>query len=262
MSISTQSGRAISYPSPAQPAWTVRRASRPRSVPAPRARLNRRFDTEWFDGTDVQYDTRVAPALPVFEEAFGAFTHGILIQTEHGPVAIEDLQPGTMIESASGRMLRLMWKGSITLVPGAPTLNEEPDRLYRVMPDAFGIGRPSQDQTFGPHARRLDRDPKVRASLGVDGALMPVSELVDGYGVITVNPVSPTRVYHLACEEHETILASGMEVETYHPGPDAPLSMSEEMMEIFMSFFPYLSSIRQFGRLTAPRVRPDEMAQI
>jgi Hint domain len=244
-----------------QPVWTARRVSRPAPTHG-HARVTRRFETEWLADGEVHQEMRVAPALPVFEQAFGAFTHGVLIQTTDGPVAVEDLIPGMHLECASGRVTRLMWKGSIMLVPGAPALSDIPDHLYRVMPDAFGLGRPLQDQTFGPHMRRLDRDPKVRATMGCEAALVPLSVMADGYGVIQVNLVSPTRVYHLACETHETILAAGLEVETYHPGPETPLSLSEEMMEQFMAFFPHLTSIRDFGRLAAPRITTDEMAAI
>lgn len=242
-------------------AWTVRRASRP--APQQRAaRLTRRFETEWLQGSDIMDATHIAPALPAFEKAFGAFAHGVLIQTTEGPVAIEDLLPGMYLECASGRVTQLMWKGSINIVPNAPTLNDEPDRLYRVMPDAFGLGRPVQDQTFGPQARRLDRDPKVRGMLGTDAALVPLSALADGHSVIEVTPVSTTRVYHLVCETHETILAAGMEVETYHPGPETPLSLSDEMMAMFLSFFPHINTIGDFGRLKAPRLSREDFLSI
>jgi hypothetical protein len=130
------------------------------------------------------------------------------------------------------------------------------------MPDAFGLGRPLQDQTFGPAARRMDRDPLVRAALGTDKALVPLSAASDGMGVIEVTPVSPTKVYHLACEGHETILAAGLEVETFHPGPEMPLSLPEEILQLFMSFFPHLRNIRDFGRLNAARLSEDDFHAI
>lgn len=241
--------------------WTVRRPVKP--APHPRAaRLTRRFEFEWLEGNDVMDGVHIAPALPVFEKAFGAFSHGVLIQTTEGPVAVEDLVPGMLLECANGRTSRLMWKGSIMVVPNAPTLNDEPDRLYRVMPDAFGLGRPVQDQTFGPHARRMDRDPKIRASLGAEMALVPLSALADGNSVIEVTPLSPTRVYHLVCEDHATILAAGLEVETYHPGPETPLSLSEEMMAHFLQFFPHIRTLKDFGRLTAPRLTRDDVLSL
>ncbi len=246
-----------------EPAWTVRRRaiSRPAISPAtatPKARVTRRFECDWLEAGDVQTTISVAPALPAFEAAFNAFTHGALIQTDFGPVAVEDLCPGMMLETADGRYTRLLWKGSITLVPGAPTLGDEL-KLYRVMPDAFGLGRPAQDQTFGPGARRIDRDPKLRGSMGTDAVFVPLSAIVDGHGVVEVTPVSPTRVYHLACAEHATILAAGLEVETFHPGPETPISLPEEMLALFMRFFPHLDNVRDFGRLGVPRVSEEEL---
>lgn len=249
-----------------QPAWTARRVpSRPvapATQPTPLARITRRFETEWLQDGHVQSDVVVAPALPIFEQAFSAFTHGVLIQTAEGPVAVEDLYPGMYLESADGSQVQLLWKGSIMLVPGAPSLSDEPARIYRVMPDAFGLGRPVQDQTFGPHVRRLDRDPKIRSAMGTEAALVPLSAMVDGHAVIEVSPVSPTRVYHLACEDQVPLLAAGLEVESYHPGPEMPLSLPEEMLQTFMQFFPYLSTIRDFGRLALPRLTADEFFQL
>ena len=242
-------------------AWTARRVSRPTSA-IPRARISRRFETEWLRDGEVHSDITVAPALPAFEQAFGAFAHGVLFQTTDGPVAVEDLVPGMYLECAGGGASQLTWKGSITLVPGAPTLNEHPDKLYRVMPDAFGLARPMQDQTFGPHARRLDRDAKIRATIGADAALAPLSAMADGNAVIEVTPVSPTRVYHLVCEQHETILASGLEVESFHPGPEMPLSLPSELLQLFLRFFPHITMFSEFGRLAAPRLTADDYASI
>ena len=248
--------RVVSEPRP-----SPRRISRPRPATTP-TRFSRRYDIEWLENGEVMHTTRTALALPAFEQAFGAFAHGVLIQTADGPVAIEDLLPGAWLETASGQPVQLLWKGSITLVPGAPSSGNEPDKLYRVMPDAFGLGRPVQDQTFGPHARRINRDPQVRASLGTESALVPLSALSDGMSVIEVTPVAPTRVYHLACATHETILAAGLEVETYHPGPEAPISLPEEMMQQFLTFFPHISTLRDFGRLAMPRVGAEEFASV
>lgn len=256
-SVTTLPGHTSRRPLAEQP-WTVRRTTRP-IAPQISARLTRRFETEWLEGQNVMEAIHTAPALPAFEQAFGAFAHGALMQTTEGPVAIEDLMPGTYLECASGRVSRLMWKGSIMIVPNAPSLSDVPDRLYRVMPDAFGLGRPVQDQTFGPHVRRLDRNPRLRSSLGADAALVPLAALADGHSVIEVKPVSPTRVYHLACERHETVFAAGLEVETYHPGPEMPLSLPEEMLAQFLTFFPYLTSLRDFGRLAAPRLSRDDL---
>jgi hypothetical protein len=72
-------------------------------------------------------------------------------------------------------------------------------------------------------------------------------------GVVALNPVSPMRVYHLAFDSHQVILANGIEVESYHPGPDAHYSMSSELRELFVSLFPHIENLQGFGRVLWPR---------
>ena len=245
--------------------WTVRTPTRPlrpavqsRSLP-----LTRRFELEWLDEDGQWQDlTRIAPALPAFEEAFAGFTHGTLIQTADGPVAVEDLAPGTDLATSEGETAPLLWKGAITIVPGAPTLRQTPEKLYRVTADAFGLGRPARDVLLGPDARLLSRKPSVRSAVGAEAAYVPVASLVDGMSVIEVTPVNPMRVYHLVTRRHQTILAGGLEVETFAPRTSMPESISHEMMAIFMTLFPHLETLRDFGRARWPRLSREMMEDI
>ncbi|MDJ1009002.1 MAG: Hint domain-containing protein [Paracoccaceae bacterium] len=254
-----------SHSLPADKPWTVRTASRPlrpavQSRPLP---LTRRFELEWLDADGMPRDlTKIAPALPAFEEAFAGFTHGTLIQTAEGPVAVEDLAPGTELQTSDGRTAPLLWKGAITIVPGAPTLRAAPEKLYRVTADAFGLGRPARDVLLGPDARLLNRDPGVRAAVGAEAAFVPVSCLADGISVIEVTPMAPIRVYHLVTARHHTVFAGGLEVETFAPRASMPESLSHEMLAVFMTLFPHLSTLRDFGRARWPRMSPEMMAAV
>ncbi|MEM9708703.1 MAG: Hint domain-containing protein [Pseudomonadota bacterium] len=222
--------------------------------------MTRRFELEWLDGDGFPQDlTKIAPALPVFEEAFAAFTHGTLIQTADGPVAVEDLAPGSEIARTDGTSVPLLWKGAITIVPGAPTLREAPEKLYRVTADAFGLGRPARDILLGPDARILTRDAGIRGSVGSEAAYVPISALADGESVVEVTPMAPVRVYHLVTERHDTILAGGLEVETFSPRADLHESLSHEMMAVFASLFPQFDTLREFGRARWPRLSREMM---
>ena len=113
----SQSPAISSRHRPIDQAWTVRKANQP--APAmPSARITRRFETEWLHDGQVLSNVTVAPALPAFEQAFTAFTHGVLIQTTDGPIAVEDLEPGMHLDCGDGRVSQLTWKGAITIVPG------------------------------------------------------------------------------------------------------------------------------------------------
>ena len=244
--------------------WTVRSggpAQQPKltqNVP-----LTRRYQVMWLDDDgNIQDFMRIAPAMPIFEDAFSAFAHGAIVSTTEGPVAGVDLLPGMIIETAAGEVEVLRWIGSITIVPGAPQSGGEPQRLYRIAADSFGLGRPSLAVTLGPSARLMNRDPSIRAALGTEAALAPVGTFVDGVNVIELSPVSAVRVYHLHFDRHHVIKVGGVEVESYHPGADAHYSMSQEKREIFLSMFPHVDSLQGFGRVLWPRFETQDTGEI
>ena len=51
---------------------------------------------------DIVEMSRSAPALPTFENAFGALGRGAMVVTATGPMTVEDLLPGDKIRLASG----------------------------------------------------------------------------------------------------------------------------------------------------------------
>jgi hypothetical protein len=242
--------RSVSRPVSTQ--WTARKDRRP-SVPIRAVPYTRRYDVSWMDDAGFLEDfSRVAPAMPIFEAGFNALAHGALVATPRGHVAVEDLVPGMMIETVNGGPARLRWIGAMTLVPDAPNRGV-PDRLYRVVADSLGFARPAVDVTLGPGARLLDRSPEVCRGLGTEAALVPVQARADGESIIEIAPVSALRVYHLSFDQHHVISVGGLEIESFHPGPDAIYSLSDEMREQFVALFPHKRSLQDFGRMLWPR---------
>lgn len=243
--------------------WTVRNRNSAPVIIDPQVRMTRRYEVTWVDDDDnVESFMRVAPAMPIFEGAFAAFAHGALISTSEGPVAVEDLVPGMFVETSTGEYEKLRWVGAMTLIAGMEGRDIQPQKLFRVCADALGLGRPAQDITFGPAARVLSRDPEIRSALGSEAALAPVSSLEDGVGITGLTPASPVRVYHLAFDGHHVIRACGMEVESFHPGPDAHYSMSQELRAVFLSLFPHMETLQGFGRVLWPRFETQETGDI
>ncbi len=191
-----------------------------------------------------------APAMPLFESAYSAFARGSVIQTTQGPVAIEDLQPGDRIATADGRDADVVWIGSSTFVP-ADAGKRTP--LYRIMADSFGPSRPSLFLTVGPGARILKTPPHLRAETNGAPMLTPVRDFVDGVNVIEVVPPTPVRLFHLCLSRHAAIIAGGLEMESFHPGPNATKTVSHGMRDLFLSMFPQVAHISDFGPLAYPR---------
>lgn len=210
------------------------------------------------DGDIVEF-ARLAPATPVFEEAFSGFARGTLIQTPQGPVAIEDLYPGMEVETASGSRLPVLWKGSMMLYPGVPDMPEDRTQLTRLTADAFGLGRPMPDLLLAPRARLLFRHARCEELLGRRAGFAPARAFVDGISAIQITPVSPVRVFHLALERQAVLNANGVEVESYHPGLAADKMMERDTLSLFYSLFPHVRSLYDFGPMPYPRMTAFEL---
>lgn len=194
-----------------------------------------------------------APAIPLFENAFSAFTHGSLIQTTMGPIAVEDLQPGDLVQTSTGEAATLTWIGTSTFSP-ADAGKRTP--LARIMPDAFGPSRPERSLTVGPGARILHTAANLRGLADGRQLLTPVSKFVDGVNVIEVTPPTPSRMFHICLSRHAVINVNGIEMETFHPGSAAARDVPHAMRDRFISLFPRISHLSDFGPLAHPRA-PD-----
>lgn len=234
--------------------WTARRTNTPSQVATPA----RRFEALALqpDGSLTEVIQR-APAIPMLESAFAAFARGTIIATEEGPVAIEDLLPGMKVETRDAGYQPLIWVGTISIAPKLP-LAHMPARLFRIPVDSFGPARPMPDLMLAPHARLLHRSPKLMDVVHGDSALTPITAFEDGYSVIRVAPASAVNVYHLAFRDHHVLRANGLEVESFHPGNDLVNRLAGDGLRLFLSFFPHIESIADFGPMVAPRLSAEE----
>ena len=201
------------------------------------------------DGSLLIAEDRV-PSIDLFESAFSAFARGTVIQTETGDRAIEDLQPGDMIQTSTGEAAKLLWIGSSTF---NQNVQEKRTKLIRVMADTFGQGRPSMFLTLGASARVLHTPDHLRGGDRNARLLTPISTFVDGVNVIEVTPPTSITLFHLCLSRHAAIKAGGIEVETFHPGSQAPKRVSHTIRARFLSLFPHIDQFSDFGPLAHPR---------
>ncbi|WP_300012831.1 Hint domain-containing protein [uncultured Roseobacter sp.] len=197
---------------------------------------------------------RKIPTLPVFDNAFSAFARGTPLQTHEGFVAVEDLQPGDRVLTADGSAGRVTWIGSASFAP-----SDSPRRsvLTRLMADSFGVNRPDSFLSLGPAARLLQTPPHLRAETGEKRIMTLASAFVDGVNVIEVAPPTPVQMFHLSLDRHTAVIAGGLEVETYHPGANPMRLLSHTLRSVFLSIFPHLTHISDFGPMAYDRA-PEE----
>jgi hypothetical protein len=208
---------------------------------------------------DVVEVSRLVPAIPVFEEAFSAFARGTLFQTLRGLQAVEDLWPGDSVKTVAHGYQALLWRGSTMIVPHAQGQDQAMGRLTRITADGLGIARPSHDLVLGPKARLSYRGPGIKALTGKDAALIPARDFVDGNNVIELTPATSVPVFHLGFAAHEIVIANGVEVESFHPGPAHALGLRQDLVELYLSCFPHMPDIPAFGLSTMPRLRLNDL---
>jgi hypothetical protein len=237
----------------------MRRATPPQ--PATESRktpVMRRYEVSYLtpDG-HIDSSRHVAPATAQFESAFSAFARGTLLTTSKGLCAIEDLIPGMEIETSGAGRRRVLWIGSMTILPDAPVDTPDQTRMTRLMADTFGLGRPMADVMAGPGARLLHRPAALRGLEGTGArsgqVFTPVADFEDGSRAIRITPPRPVTVYHLCLDQHAAIKVAGIEMESYHPGPGLEQRMGPNTLALFLSLFPHIRNLEDFGPLAFPR---------
>ncbi|MGP6087722.1 Hint domain-containing protein [Antarctobacter jejuensis] len=200
----------------------------------------------------VSFTQHIAPASEFFEACATAFARGTLIDTLRGPVAVEDLVPGDYIETANGSE-PITWIGSTTYVPGHDDKDTTLTHMTRITSDAFGMGQPPMDLLLGPAARMVVRHPRLETLLGQDCVLAQVSDYADGDRFLQIAPMGTVQLYHFMVQRHTTIRVGGVELETYHPGNTAGATLGQNMRALFLSMFPNISALDDFGQVSMTR---------
>ena len=234
----------------------------PRPGTKQKAQLRRYEVSTLLPNGDVAQNRHIAPALPMFEDAFCAFTRGSLVETEQGPMAIEDLLPGDTVLTQDGTSQTILWKGSVTLIPGRVDSRGRTRPLTRIMADTFGMQKPMSGVITGPAARLLGTPAHMRHLNGGQPMLTPVHEFQDGMSVIETLPPTPVELFHICLERHSVIRVDGLEFETYHPGINAARMISQSLRSIYLNLFSHVESLSDFGPLLYPRAGDGEIDAI
>ena len=200
----------------------------------------------------ISFRSQMAPAEPIFEEAFTAFARGTLIPTASGPVAIEELLPGDYVESSAG-VQPVTWIGSTTYEPAASDDGKMQTSLLRIAAEGFGPGRPMVDVVVGPAARMVMRSERLTSRTAHERVLVPVADFADGARIVDVAPASSVQLYHLMLGRHATMRIGGIEMESYHPGRTIGHAMGESGAALFLSLFPNIGQAEDFGALCLTR---------
>ncbi|MEP1963370.1 Hint domain-containing protein [Tateyamaria sp.] len=134
------------------------------------------------------------------------FTAGVLIETEDGPVPVEQLQRGMRLRTVDGglrpvrALMRRTVDGNGDLAP------------IRICAGALDNER---DLLVSPAHRMLISDWRAEMLFGLDEVLVSAVNLVRGDMIVRV-PMARVTYFHILLDRHEIIFAEGAATESFH----------------------------------------------
>ncbi|MBK5932760.1 Ca2+-binding RTX toxin-like protein [Rhodovulum imhoffii] len=175
-------------------------------------------------------------------EAPICFTRGTLIETEGGPVPVENLRQGDRVLTKDHGARPLRWIGGTRL--GARELAAQENlRPIRIRAGALGVGRPSRDLLVSPQHRVLVNSRIVGRMFEVEEVLVAAKHLLSVDGVEPAGGAHGAEYFHLLFDRHEIVFANGAEAESLYTGPQALKSLSPAARQEIFTLFPELATL-------------------
>lgn len=184
---------------------------------------------------------------------------GTLIDTETGPVPVEDLRIGDMVHTLDGPARPVRWIGCRPV--SAAELAADPSlRPIRISAGTFGPGRPARDLTVSPQHRILVDDWRAELFFGAQQVLVPAKGLINDLTIRTDHHAPGVDYFHVLFDRHEVMLTEGLPTESFHPGEYALRDLAEESRAELYKLFPELACSTGTPETARMVLRPWETA--
>ncbi|MEW9919039.1 Hint domain-containing protein [Marimonas sp. MJW-29] len=161
---------------------------------------------------------------------FVCFAKGTLIETPSGPVFIESLSEGDLVNTLDDGPQEIRWIGS-RKVPG--TGKGAP---VQIAAGALGNIRPL---TVSQNHRMLVTGAMAELLFGQSEVLVAAKHLVNDR-TIRIVPCEEVTYYHFLCDAHQIIFAEGCPAESLYPGTQTLEAVDPDAREEIVALFPEL----------------------
>lgn len=169
------------------------------------------------------------------------FAGGTLIETENGPLAVENIEIGTKVRNEKGKLVEVKWIGKRHVT--AQDLSENEKLLpVRIQTNALGNGLPSRDLFVSRQHRIFVTSPTVSEVLPYPETLIPAVKLVGLPGISIATDTKSVTYFHLMFEQHELIWAEGALAESFFPGPQSLKTLTAAAKAELMLIFPEIAT--------------------
>lgn len=165
------------------------------------------------------------------------FARGTLILTARGPVAVEELRAGDLVETRDNGLQPIRWIGG-TVLTG---LNNRPHLLpIRIAAGALGGGAPGSDLLVSPQHRVLVRSAIAHKMFGTNEVLVAAKQLLQVEGIEIATDMTEVEYFHILFDQHEIVTSNGAASESLFTGPMALAGVGSAALEEIFEIFPEL----------------------
>lgn len=207
--------------------------------------------TTSYDGY-VQFPDGSVVSFRNFEEIVPCFAPGTLIDTDRGPVAVEDLAVGDRVLTRDHGFQPLAWTGRKAL--SAAALSVWPELApVRIAAGALGAGVPARDLLVSPGHRMLVAGARAEVLFGEREVLVAAADLVGLPGIARDAAAAGVEYLHVMCAGHEVIRAEGAWTESFQPSAPVLDGLAAATRAELLRLFPELTTAAGQRRFAAAR---------
>lgn len=168
------------------------------------------------------------------------FVAGTEIASPRGPVLVECLRKGNLVQNHAGQRVKLRLVLS-RFISARELAENHKLRPVRIVAGALGNGLPRRDLLVSRQHRMLVSSKIAERMFGTTDVLVSAIRLTELPGIYVDESVTEVEYFHLLFDAHEVIFAEGAPTESLYTGPEALKSISPEAREEILTIFPKIA---------------------
>ena len=185
-----------------------------------------------------------------------------MIETDCGPVPVEDLTVGCRVLTRDSGYRPLRWVGRRDL--GRAELIAKPALIpVQIRQGALGADMPNRDMVVSPQHRMLLTGARAELIAGETEVLAAALHLVGQPGVERASGAAVSYI-HILFDHHEIVRSDGCWSESFQPGAQTLGGMDQAQRDEIFALFPELATDTGSQAYTAARLslKPHEVRAI
>ena len=152
---------------------------------------------------------------------------------------IEDLRESDTVQTKDNGLQPLRWIGKRRMT-GARLFAMPKLRPIRISSGALGVDRPDEDLLVSPEHRMLIKGSVAQSLFNTSEVLVTAKDLINGTTITVDMQLREVTYIHVLLDEHQILMANGLESESFHPASAAFASLDQKDRKRLLVEYPEL----------------------